>query len=105
MIAAIVLTGALGAVRSSQRSPRSHGILGFIAIAALIAAALLGRRALPPDPGLRKAIASLLFCAVAATATSYTRIPIVIWPLGIAMLGAMLFLVWTMHGEAKRRRA
>jgi len=80
-------------------------ILGFIAIAALIGAALLGRRALTPNPGLRKAIASLLFCAVAATATSYTRAPIVIWPLGIAMLGAMLFLVWTMHGEARRRRA
>ena len=62
------------------------------------------RRALIGDPGLRKAIASLLFCAVAATVTSYIRAPIVIWPLGIAMLGAMLFLVWTMHGEAKRKR-
>ena len=79
-------------------------ILGFIAIAALIVAALLGRRALTADPGLRKAIATLLFCAAAATATSYTRMPIVIWPLGIAMLGAMLFLVWTMHGEAKRKK-
>ena len=79
-------------------------ILGFIAIASLIAASLIGHRALRADRGLCKAIGALLFCALAGTATSYTRAPLVIWPLGLAMLGAMSFMVWTMHVEATRKR-
>ena len=79
-------------------------MLGLVAAASLILAAVLGRRALRLDAGLRKAIAALLFCSVAGTATSYTRWPIIIWPLGFAMLAAMLFLVWTMHVERGRKQ-
>ena len=79
-------------------------ILGFIALASLLAAAALGHRALRVDPALRKGIGALIFCAAAGTATSYTRVPLIIWPLGVAMLGAMLFLVWTMQAEQRRKR-
>ena len=77
--------------------------LGFIALASLVAAAMLGRRSLRLDPGLRKAIAALLFCSAAGIATSFSRAPVIIWPLGFAMLGAMAFLVWTMHVERGRK--
>lgn len=79
-------------------------ILGLIAFASLVVAAVLGRRALRLDPGLRKAIGALLFCSVAGTATYFTRAPLIIWPLALAMLSAMLFLVWTMHAEAKSKQ-
>ncbi len=79
-------------------------VLGFLAIVTLIGAAALGRRALRTDPGLAKAIAALLFCSVAGTITSFVRVPWVIWPLGLAMLLAMTFLVWTMHVERARKR-
>ena len=72
-------------------------LLGSIALASLVAAAVVGRRSLRLDPGLRKAIVALLFCSAAGIATSFTRAPVVIWPLGIAMLVAMLFLVWTLN--------
>jgi hypothetical protein len=79
-------------------------ILALVAIAALIAAATVGHRALRVDAGLRKAIGALLFCAVAGLATSFTRAPLIIWPLGLMILGAMVFLVWTMRLEVKRKR-
>ncbi len=78
-------------------------ILGFIAVAALLAACVLGHRALRKDAGLRKAIGTLLFCSVAGLATSFIRAPLVVWPLGLSMLGAMIFLIWTMHVENKRK--
>jgi hypothetical protein len=78
-------------------------MLGLIALFSLVAAAVLGRRSLRLEPGLRKAIAALLFCSAAGIATSFTRAPVVIWPLGFAMLGAMAFLVWTMHLERGRK--
>jgi hypothetical protein len=78
-------------------------LLGFIALVTLLSAAVLGRQALLRDPGLRKAIAALLFCSAAGLATSFTRAPVVIWPLGLAMLAAMVFLVWTMHAESRRK--
>ena len=80
-------------------------ILGFIALASLAAASVPGRRALPADPGLSKAIAVLAFCSCAGIATSFTRSAFIVWPLAFAMLGAMLFLVWTMHGERNRKRS
>jgi len=79
-------------------------ILGFVALAALLAACTIGRRALRTDAGLRKAIGALLFCAVAGLTTSFVRQPLVVWPLAISMLAAMLFLVWTLQGETKRKR-
>ena len=78
-------------------------ILGFVAVAALLAACVIGRRALRRDAGLRKAIGALLFCSVAGLTTSFVRQPLVVWPLAFSMLGAMIFLVWTMHIETKRR--
>lgn len=78
-------------------------ILGFIAFTSLVGAVLLGWRALRQDPGLRKAIGALLFCSAAGIVTSYTRLPVIIWPLGMSMLAAMVFLVWTMHVEARRK--
>lgn len=80
-------------------------ILGFIALGSLMAAAVLGWRVLRLDAGLRKAIGILAFCSAAGVATSYTRAPAIIWPLGLAMLSAMSFLVWTMHAENKRRKS
>jgi hypothetical protein len=79
-------------------------ILGFIALAALVVAAGIGHRALRKDAGLRKAIGALLFCAVAGLTTSFVRTPLIVWSVGLAMLGAMTFLVWTMHVENKRKR-
>jgi hypothetical protein len=80
-------------------------ILGFVAVAALLAASAIEHRALRRDAGLRKAIGALLFCSVAGLTTSFIRAPLVVWPLGMSMLGAMLFLIWTMHVEAKRKRS
>ena len=80
-------------------------ILGFVALAALLAASAIGHRALRRDAGLRKAIGALLFCSVAGLVTSFIRAPMVIWPLGVSMLGAMVFLIWTLHVEAKRKRS
>jgi hypothetical protein len=80
-------------------------ILGFVAMAALLAACAMGRRALRTDAGLRKAIGALLFCSVAGLTTSFVRQPLVVWPLGFSMLGAMIFLVWAMHLETKGKRA
>ena len=79
-------------------------ILGFVAVTALIAANAIGRQVLRRDAGLRKAIGALLFCSVAGLTTSFVRTPLVVWPLAISMLGAMLFLVRTMHNETKRKR-
>jgi hypothetical protein len=79
-------------------------ILGFVAIAALLAACVIGQSALRSDAGLRKAIGALLFCAVAGTTTSFIRAPLIVWPLAMSMLCAMLFLIWTMHVETKRKR-
>ena len=79
-------------------------ILGFVAVAALLAACVIGRRVLRTDAGLRRAIGALLFCSVAGLATSFVRQPLVVWPLAISMLGAMIFLVWTMHVDTKRKR-
>jgi hypothetical protein len=78
-------------------------ILGFVALAALLAASAVGHRALRKDVALRKAIGALLFCSVAGLATSFIRAPQVVWPLGMAMLGGMIFLVRTMHVENKRK--
>jgi hypothetical protein len=78
-------------------------ILGFVALAALLAASAIGHRVLRRDAGLRKAIGALLFCSMAGLATSFIRAPVVVWPLGISMLGAMIFLVWTVHVENKRK--
>lgn len=80
-------------------------ILGLVAVAALLAASAIGHRALQRDAGLRKAIGALLFCSVAGLATSFTRAPLVVWPLAASMLGAMFFLIWTMHVECKRKRS
>ena len=80
-------------------------ILGFVAVAALLAASALGRRALRRDAGLRKAIGALLFCSGAGLATAFIRAPLVVWPLAVSMLGAMIFLIWTMHLENKRKRS
>jgi hypothetical protein len=80
-------------------------ILGFVALAALLAASAVGHRALRRDAGLRKAIGALLFCAVAGLATSFIRAPLVVWSLAVSMLGAMVFLIWTMHIENKRKRS
>ncbi len=80
-------------------------ILGVVAVAALLAASAIGYRALGRDAGLRKAIGALLFCSVAGLTTSFIRAPLVVWPLGVSMLGAMIFLVWTMHLESKRKRS
>lgn len=80
-------------------------ILGFVAVAALLAASAIGHRALRRDASLRKAIGSLLFCSVAGLATSYIRAPLVIWPLAVSMLGAMVFLILTLQVEAKRKRS
>lgn len=79
-------------------------VLGFVAVAALLLACVIGRRALRRDAGLRKAIGALLFCSVAGLTTSFVRQPLVVWPLAFSMLGAMIFLVWTMHMEARRKR-
>jgi hypothetical protein len=78
-------------------------ILGFVAVTALLVACAVGRRALRRDAGLRKAIGALLFSSVAGLTTSFVRNPLVVWPLGLSMLGAMIFLVWTMHAETKRK--
>ncbi len=78
-------------------------ILGFVSLAALLAAYAIGHRALRKDAGLRKAIGALLFCSLAALATSFIRAPLVVWPLGVSILGAMIFLIWTMHVENKRK--
>ena len=80
-------------------------ILGFVALIALLTAAAIGHRALRKDAGLRKAVGALLFCSVAGLTTSFLRAPLVVWPLGISMLGAMLFLVRTMHIETNRKRS
>ncbi len=80
-------------------------ILGLIARAALLAASAIGHRALRRDAGLRKAIGALLFCSVAGLTTSFIRAPLVVWPLGLSMLGAMLFLICTMHVESTRKRS
>jgi len=77
-------------------------ILGFVAVAALLAAAIIGRRALRRDAGLRKAIGALLFCSIAGLATSFVRTPVIVWPLAIMMLSAMIFLVWSMHAERSK---
>ena len=79
-------------------------IFGFLALAALFAACAVGRQALRKDAGLRKAIGALVFCSVAGLTTSFVRQPLVVWALAISMLGAMIFLVWTMHLETKRKR-
>jgi hypothetical protein len=79
-------------------------ILGFVAVAALLAACAVGHRALRRDAGLRKAIGALLFCSVAGLTTSFVRQPLVVWPLAISMLAAMIFLVWTMHIETRQKR-
>ena len=78
-------------------------VLGFLALASLLGAAFIGHRALRADPGLRKAIGALIFCSAAGLGTSFTRAPYIIWPLGLSMLGAMLFLVWTMYWERRRK--
>jgi len=88
----------------SKRSMLAPRILGFVAVAALLVACAIGRRALRRDAGLRKAIGALLFCSIAGLTTSFVRKPLVVWPLAISMLGAMIFLVWTMHIEAQRKR-
>ena len=80
-------------------------ILGLIAVAALLAASAIGHQALRRDAGLRKAISALLFCSLAGLATSFIRTPLVVWPLAASMLGAMVFLIWTMHVETKRKRS
>ncbi len=80
-------------------------ILGFVALAALVAAYAIGHRALRNDTGLRKAVGALLFCSLVGLATSFIRAPVVVWPLAVSMLAAMLFLIWTMHVESKRKRS
>jgi hypothetical protein len=80
-------------------------ILGFVAVTALLAACAVGHRALRRDAGLRKAIGALLFCSVAGLTTSFVRQPLLVWPLAISMLAAMIFLVWTIHMETKRKRS
>jgi hypothetical protein len=77
--------------------------LGLVAIAALLLAGFLGRNALRKDRGLRLAIGILLFCSVAALATSVFRQPWIAWPLGLSMLAAMTFLVRTMHLQIKAK--
>jgi len=80
-------------------------ILGFVAVAALLAASAIGHQVLRRDAGLRKAIGALLFCSAAGLTTSFIRAPLVVWPLAASMVGAMLFLIWTMHVEGKRKRS
>ncbi len=65
-------------------------ILGFAALAALLAASAIGHRALRRGAGLRKAIGVLLFCSVAGLTTSFIRAPLVVWSLGVSTLGADL---------------
>jgi hypothetical protein len=79
-------------------------ILGFVAIAVLLLASVFGRHALKKDAALRLAIGVLLFCSVAALTTAYFRQPYVIWPLGLSMLGAILFMVRTMHQQANQNK-
>lgn len=71
---------------------------------ALLAACVIGRHALRTDPGLRKAIGALLFCSIAGITTSYIRQPFFVWPIAFAMMAAMLYLVYTMQLESKRKR-
>ena len=78
-------------------------VLGFIAFAVLLLAGFCGRDVLRKDRGLRLAIRVFLFCSVAALATSFVREPWVVWPLGISMVGAMLFLVRAMNGYSKKK--
>jgi 4-hydroxybenzoate polyprenyltransferase len=80
-------------------------IFGVIAVAALTVASVAGYPALRKDTVLRNAIAALMFCALAALATSFTRNPAVIWPLAAFMLAAMAFLVWTMQREVRRKQS
>jgi hypothetical protein len=79
-------------------------ILAFIAIAALLLAIVVGRNALKKDSGLRLAIGVFLFCSVAALTTAYFRQPWVVWPLGLSMLGAILFLIRAMHQQLSKRK-
>ena len=81
--------------------------LGFIAVVSLVSAAVLGRQVLRRDPSFRKVIASLLFCSVGGIASSYIRAPLVVWPLALAMLCALIFMVWSLQIECrcKERRA
>ncbi len=80
-------------------------ILGFVALAALVSAYAIGHRALRNNTGLRKAVGALLLCSLAGLTTSFIRTPLVVWPLAVSMLGAMLFLIWTMRVETKRKRS
>jgi hydrogenase-4 membrane subunit HyfE len=78
-------------------------ILALIAVAILLTATFVGHRALQNDVALRKAIGALLFCSIAGLATSFLRAPVIVWPLAILILGALIFLVWTMHTDRSKR--
>ena len=80
-------------------------ILGFVAVAALLAASAIGHRALRKDAGLRKTIGALLFCSLVGIVTSFIRAPLVVWPLAVSMLCVMVYLIWTIHVESKRKRS
>ena len=66
-------------------------ILGFVAVAALLAASAIGHRALRKDAGLRKTIGALLFCSLVGIVTSFIHAPLVVWPLAVSMLCVMVY--------------
>jgi hypothetical protein len=77
-------------------------ILGFVAIAALVTAAVIGYRSLRTNAALRKAIGAFLYCSFAGLTTSFIRAPLIVWSLGLSIGAAMVYLIWTIQIERKR---
>ena len=78
-------------------------LLTIGAVACLGTAAVLARRHLRIDCGLRRALGALSFSALAAVALAFSPTPKDVWPLGLLMLGGVAFMVWCLHAEQRRK--
>jgi drug/metabolite transporter (DMT)-like permease len=72
-------------------------LLAISGVLSLALVAVLARRYLRTDRGLRRAFAGLRVSGSAGVALTVTHKPAAVWPLAAIMLAGVGFMMWALH--------